>query len=218
VDRTDAGRTDADRTDAGRTDSAAGEGAPASGEGAPAPGRGNAAPGELVLRSPAQFRALGHPLRHRLFNLLRQRPATLAQLAAALGSTKGKLFVVTVDQPQRLQVCHIQSFTLDKLVCSRPIGSPRVYLPQQILAVILPGDDDLKLRLVLGLNGGLGAAIWGTVVLAAACPACAVATGIAAFFFFGAAGAVLIGDDQPNRLLYLAPGQQLSPKLGYIER
>ena len=78
-----------DRTDAGRTDSPAGEGAPASGEGAPAPGGGNAAPGELVLRSPAQFRALGHPLRHRLFNLLRQRPATLAQLAAALGSTKG---------------------------------------------------------------------------------------------------------------------------------
>jgi DNA-binding transcriptional ArsR family regulator len=71
-----------DRTDADRTDSAAGE---------PnvAPGGGNAAPGELVLRSPAHFRALGHPLRHRLFNLLRQRPATLAQLAAALGSTKG---------------------------------------------------------------------------------------------------------------------------------
>jgi DNA-binding transcriptional ArsR family regulator len=46
-------------------------------------------PDHLVLHSPAQFRALGHPLRHRLFNLLRQRPATLAQLAAALGSTKG---------------------------------------------------------------------------------------------------------------------------------
>jgi DNA-binding transcriptional ArsR family regulator len=42
-----------------------------------------------MLRSPEQFRALGHPLRHRLFNLLRQRPATLAQLAAALGATKG---------------------------------------------------------------------------------------------------------------------------------
>ena len=140
------------------------------------------------------------------------------QVAQSLGSTKGKLFVATVDQPQRLQVCHVQSFTLDKLVCTRPIGSPRVYLPLQVLAVILPGDDDLKLRLVLGFNGGLGAAIWGTVVLAATCPACAVATGIAAFFFFSAAGAVLIGDDQPNRLLYLAPGQQLSPKLGYIER
>jgi hypothetical protein len=145
-------------------------------------------------------------------------PDSTWQIAQSLGSAKGKLFVVTVDQPQRLQVCHIQSFTLDKLVCSRPIGSPRVYLPQQVLAVVLPGDDDLKLRLVLGFNGGLGVAIWGTVVLAAACPACAVATGIAAFFFFGAAGAVLIGDDQPNRLLYLAPGQQLSPKLGYIER
>jgi DNA-binding transcriptional ArsR family regulator len=68
-------RTDGDRTDAGRTDGAA--------------GGAEAAPGELVLRSPAHFRALGHPLRHRLFNLLRQRPATLAQLAAALGSTKG---------------------------------------------------------------------------------------------------------------------------------
>jgi DNA-binding transcriptional ArsR family regulator len=42
-----------------------------------------------VLHSPAHFRALGHPLRHRLFNLMRQRPATLAQMAVALGSTKG---------------------------------------------------------------------------------------------------------------------------------
>ncbi|MFI7127914.1 ArsR/SmtB family transcription factor [Nonomuraea sp. NPDC050153] len=44
---------------------------------------------DLVLRSPAQFKALGHPLRHRLVNLLRQRPATLGELTAALGSTKG---------------------------------------------------------------------------------------------------------------------------------
>src|ERR1700735_5654270 len=92
-------RTDADRADADRTDSAAGEGAPAYREGDPAPGGGSAAPGELVLRSPAHFRALGHPLRHRLFNLLRQRPATLAQLAAALGSTQG-----TVGHPVPLLV------------------------------------------------------------------------------------------------------------------
>ena len=72
--------------------------------------------------------------------------------------------------------------------------------------------------MVLGLNGGLGAAIWGAVVLAATCPVCAVATGIAAYFFFGAAGAILIGDDQPDRLLYLAPGQELSRKLGYVQR
>jgi DNA-binding transcriptional ArsR family regulator len=45
----------------------------------------------LVLKDPAQFKALGHPLRHRLLTALRQRPATLAQLAAALGSTKGTI-------------------------------------------------------------------------------------------------------------------------------
>ncbi len=75
----------------------------------------------------------------------------------------------------------------------------------------------MKLWLALGFNGGLGAAIWGTVVLAAACPACAVGTGIAALFFFGAAGAVLIGDDQPDQLLYVAPGRGLSHRLGYIQ-
>ncbi len=44
-----------------------------------------------MLRAPHQFKALGHPLRHRLLNVLRERPATVAQLAAALGSTKGTI-------------------------------------------------------------------------------------------------------------------------------
>ncbi|MBB5081943.1 ArsR/SmtB family transcription factor [Nonomuraea endophytica] len=43
----------------------------------------------LPLRSSAQYKALGHPLRHRIVNLLRQRPATLGELTTALGSTKG---------------------------------------------------------------------------------------------------------------------------------
>jgi DNA-binding transcriptional ArsR family regulator len=43
----------------------------------------------LVLRSAAQFKALGHPVRHRLVNVLRQRPATLRQISAALGLAKG---------------------------------------------------------------------------------------------------------------------------------
>lgn len=43
----------------------------------------------LELRDPAQFKALGHPLRHKLLLVLRRQPATLAQLAAAVGSTKG---------------------------------------------------------------------------------------------------------------------------------
>jgi hypothetical protein len=140
------------------------------------------------------------------------------QFAQAISSSKRKLFVVTFDQPNRRQTCHVQSFTQDKLVCSRAIGGPRTWPPKQVVALILPGDDELRLRVILGLNGGMGAAIWGTVVLAAACPACAVATGIAAFLLFGAAGAILISDDQPDRLLYLAPGQKLSGKLGFVQR
>jgi hypothetical protein len=132
--------------------------------------------------------------------------------------TKGRLFVVTFDQPNRRQNCHFQSITPDKLVCSRAIGGPRTYLRRQVVALLLPGDGDSKLPFVLGFNGAGAAAVWGTVVLAASCPVCAVATGIAALLIFGTAGAVLIADDQPDHLLYLAPGQELSGKLGYIER
>ncbi|MEU5531782.1 winged helix-turn-helix domain-containing protein [Streptomyces sp. NPDC020362] len=45
----------------------------------------------LVLRSPEQFKSLGHPARHRMVNVLRQRPATLRQLADALGMSKGTI-------------------------------------------------------------------------------------------------------------------------------
>jgi DNA-binding transcriptional ArsR family regulator len=51
---------------------------------------GPAAPEALVL-TPAHFKALGHPVRHRIVNVLRQRPATLGQLASAMGLAKGTL-------------------------------------------------------------------------------------------------------------------------------
>lgn len=139
------------------------------------------------------------------------------QLAQSVGASKGKLYVVTVDKPNNRQSCRIQSFTLDKLVCSHVFGGSHTYLPQQVIALLIPGDRELKLRLVIGLNGGMAAAVWGTVVLAAACPACAVGTGIVALALFSAAGAILVGDDQPDRLLYLATGRRLSDKLGYIQ-
>jgi DNA-binding transcriptional ArsR family regulator len=50
-----------------------------------------AAPEPLVLRTPAHFKALGHPVRHRIVNVLRQRPATLGQLASAMGLAKGTI-------------------------------------------------------------------------------------------------------------------------------
>ena len=139
------------------------------------------------------------------------------QVAQSAASSSRRLDVVTMDQPRRRQSCRIQSFTMDKLVCSRAVGGLRIFLPQQVIALILPGDHDLKLRLLFGINSGAGAAIWGTIVLAAICPACAAATAVVAVAFLGAAGAVLIGDEQPDRLLYLAPGQQLLGRLRLIQ-
>lgn len=148
-------------------------------------------------------------------------PATNAhpgwEAAQSASSPKENLFVVTRDRPTHKEVCRIQAFTAEKLVCSRAIGGRRTYLRRQVLALIIPGDAGTKLSLVLGFNISLGAAIWGTVVLVATCLLCAAATGVAALVFFAAAGAVLIGDDQPNRLLYLAPNESLSDKLGYIQ-
>jgi DNA-binding transcriptional ArsR family regulator len=45
----------------------------------------------LTITSATQYRALGHPLRHRLLFALGQRPATISQLAVALGSHKGNI-------------------------------------------------------------------------------------------------------------------------------
>jgi hypothetical protein len=146
-------------------------------------------------------------------------PAKSTSYGWQFSPTNRKLFVVTVGQPDRRQMCHIQSFTEDKLVCSRAFGGSRTYLRQQVAALILPGfDERLRLPIFLGANVGLGTAIWGTVILAATCPVCAAATGVAALICFGAAGTMVYGDDVPDHLLYLAPGQELSPKLGYVQR
>lgn len=160
-----------------------------------------------VARS--QSRNLTEPLAGSVYNTW--------EIAQQVGSSKGKLIIVTMDQPNRRQTCRIKSFTLEKLVCSRAIGGPQAFLPQQVAALILPGDDGYKLRFVLGTDSASAAAIWGTIVLAATCPVCAVATGIVALGLFLAATAVYIGDDQPDSLLYLAPGQHLSRTLGYVK-
>ncbi|GAA1690134.1 hypothetical protein GCM10009830_42190 [Glycomyces endophyticus] len=43
----------------------------------------------LKIATPQQYRALGHPARHRLLFALGERPATLSGLAAELGISKG---------------------------------------------------------------------------------------------------------------------------------
>jgi hypothetical protein len=139
------------------------------------------------------------------------------QAALRVGSTKDKLVVVTVDKPNRGQSCHLLSFTPDQLVCSRPHSRRRTYRSQQVAALILPGNGGLKLWMALLGNGVMGAATWGTVVLAATCPVCAVLTGLDAASAFVGAWVVPFGIDQPDRLLYLAPGQHLSRKFRHVK-
>lgn len=43
------------------------------------------------ITTPEQFKALGHPMRHRLLFALGQGQATISQLAATLGSNKGNI-------------------------------------------------------------------------------------------------------------------------------
>src|SRR5689334_20562361 len=44
-----------------------------------------------AVTTPEQFKALGHPMRHRLLFALGQGEATISQLAATLGSNKGNI-------------------------------------------------------------------------------------------------------------------------------
>ena len=45
----------------------------------------------VVVTTPEQFKALGHPMRHRLLFALGRGEATISQLATALGSNKGNI-------------------------------------------------------------------------------------------------------------------------------
>jgi len=150
--------------------------------------------------------------------ILAKTPTESWQVARSTSSSRGKILVVTLDQPKRRQSCHVQSFTDEKIVCSRAFGGSRTYLKQQVAALILPGDGALTVELFAGLNAGLGASIWGTVVLVAACPACAAATAFAALVCFAFAGAVAYSDNQPERVAYIAPGEKWTARFGSVAR
>jgi DNA-binding transcriptional ArsR family regulator len=46
---------------------------------------------ELEVSTPEQYKALGHPMRHRLLFALGQQAATISQLAVMLGTRKGNV-------------------------------------------------------------------------------------------------------------------------------
>jgi hypothetical protein len=132
---------------------------------------------------------------------------------SAIASSRKKIIIATLAQPTRRRTCRVQSFTAGQLVCKGSFGTTHIYKPQEIAALIIPGDNDIRIRFLLGFNSALGAAVWGTVVLAPVCIPCAVATGIAALIFFGAAGATCYGDGQSEALICSAPGQILQVQL-----
>ena len=129
---------------------------------------------------------------------------------------KGRLIIITAEEPHRRQVCHVESFAAEKLVCRRGIGRTRTYLPDQIAAVIMPGDRVLAIGMLTGFNAGLGASIWGTIVLAAACPLCAAGTAAAALLFLSLAGLTIFTGDTPETVVYLAPGQTENDMRRYV--
>ncbi|MET8150850.1 helix-turn-helix domain-containing protein [Actinoplanes sp. NPDC049668] len=106
-----------------------------------------------MLSEPDQFRALGHPLRHRLVLALRQRPATLAQLAAALGATKGTVgyHVKILEQAGLVRVAHVRRVrggteqyyepTSERLriAADAPVGGD--FLVRAALSEMLPPDE-----------------------------------------------------------------------------
>jgi hypothetical protein len=148
--------------------------------------------------------------------ILTKEPAEGWQVAQSASSPGHKIIVVTIDKPDRRQSCRIQSFTDEKIVCSRAFGDSRTYLKQQIAALILPGDGGLATGLFIGFNAGLGASIWASVALAAACPVCAAGTALAALVFFELAGLTAFTGGEPDHLAYLAPDQKLGAKFNSI--
>jgi hypothetical protein len=154
------------------------------------------------------------PVQNVEMTVLAETSAEGWQVAQSVTSSGGKIFVVSFDKPNRRQSCRVQSFTDEKIVCSRPFGGSRIYLKEQVAALILPGDQALTTGLFVGFNAGLGASIWASVVLAAACPVCAAGTALAALVFFDLAGLTAFTGGEPERLVYRTPGQELSLKYG----
>ena len=134
--------------------------------------------------------------------------------ASAIASSRHKLIIVTLAEPTLRHTCRVQSFTPDQLVCKGSFGKTRTYNPQEIAALIIPGNKDLRLGVFLIFTGGGAAAMWGTLELAAACIPCAFATVAAAILITRHCMRHRDGiRPTPELLLYLMPSQTLQIKL-----
>ena len=113
-----------------------------------------AEPEPVVLHTPAQFKALGHPVRHRIVNVLRQRPATLRQLGSVMGLAKGTISfhlrvlreagLVQVSGTQQVRGGTEQHFTLvsPAFRLHEDAAEGQEFLVQAALAEMLPARSD----------------------------------------------------------------------------
>ena len=136
----------------------------------------------------------------------------LAGLRLSLGQT---IEVVTIKHPDRRQRCVVNSVNANEIVCTHH-GDTIVYQAQDVMALIKPGNHPHVLLWFAGVLAAGGAATWGTIVLTAVCPVCAVGTAVVALGLYVMApmtGMLADDGDYPEELLYLAPGQTLQVKL-----
>lgn len=113
----------------------------------------------MVLHTPAHFKALGHPVRHRIVNVLRQRPATLRQLASVMGLTKGTISfhirvlrdagLIRLAGTEQVRGGTEQYFALVSTSFKHEAAAGPEFLVQAALAEMLPAEDDESGRTML---------------------------------------------------------------------
>ena len=124
-----------------------------------------------------------------------------------------KLVVITIAEPTHRFACRVLSSTDEQLECQGSRGKTRIYRPQQIAALILPGQGRLREWLWIGFNTPGILIGWATLRLGDTCKPCAVPTGVA-FALFGVAHSVHLEEYDPDHLIYLAPPEQLHDAKG----
>ncbi len=147
---------------------------------------------------------------------LGQAPQTATwQGAQGLVATKKKVEIITIAHPKRRYSCVVDSINANEIICEHS-GHITTFRAEDVAAVIEPGYHSHWYLYFAGSLAAAGAATWGTVVLAAVCPICAAATGVAALFLYVITpGTAFLSDgDSADSLLYLAPGQTLKVGLG----
>ena len=126
-----------------------------------------------------------------------------------------QVLVVTVAEPTKRHACKVQSLTAQALTCTRSLGrEPVVYTPEQVAALISPRSHShawVQSILAAGIGGGI---LYGAVLLNPISEAAAVTVGIiAAVVILTSPMYAFDGQDTPDRLLFLQPGQTLAVEL-----